>query len=161
MADYDTLSKAHTDLFRELTPRILDRIHWSAEEIRNHQQRELRKLLAIAKEKSPWHRNRLADIDPATFTLDDLARIPPMTKDDMMANLDEILTDPRLSRQMLEAHLAELSDDKYLLDEFHVVASGGSSGTRGIFVFGWEEWATAPITFMRFRMQYQIDNPDI
>jgi phenylacetate-coenzyme A ligase PaaK-like adenylate-forming protein len=161
MADYDSLSKRHTDLFRELTPRVLDRIQWSAEEIRTHQQRELRKLLAMAKDKSPWHRKRLAGIDPRTFTLDDLARIPPMTKEDMMANLDEILTDSRLSRQTLEAHVAGLRDDAYLLDEFHVVASGGSSGTRGIFVFGWEAWATAPITFMRFRMQYQVDNPDI
>ncbi len=161
MTDYESISARHTDLFRKFLPEYLERLNWSAQQIRDHQQRELRKLLITAKEKSPWHRKRLASIEPAAMTLDQLEQIPPMTKEDMMANLDDILTDPRLSRHTLEAHLAGLSDDAYLLDEFHVVASGGSSGARGIFVFGWDAWATAPITMMRFRMRYQIDHPEI
>ncbi len=54
-----------------------------------------------------------------------------MTKDDLMEHFDEVVTDRRLTRDVVEAHLAALSTDAYLLDEYHVCASGGSSGPCG------------------------------
>jgi phenylacetate-coenzyme A ligase PaaK-like adenylate-forming protein len=84
-----------------------------------------------------------------------------MTKQDMMDNFDAILTDARLSRDIIEAHLEGLSDDAYLLDEFHGAASGGSSGTRGVFVYGWESWVIANLSFVRFRRRMQLSDPSI
>jgi phenylacetate-CoA ligase len=66
-----------------------------------------------------------------------------------MANWDQVVTDRRLTLDLVEGHLAGLDSDAYLFDEFHAVASGGSTGRRGIFVFGWREWATAYAGFMR------------
>ena len=38
----------------------------------------------------------------------------------------------------------------YLLGEYQVVASGGSSGRRGVFVYGWDAWAICWASMMRF-----------
>jgi phenylacetate-coenzyme A ligase PaaK-like adenylate-forming protein len=103
----------------------------------------------VAKEASPWHRERLEGIDPDGFEEADLAAVPPMTKDDLMANWDQVVTDRRLRLDLIEDHLAGLRSDAYLFDEFHAVASGGSTGRRGIFAYGWRSWATAYAGFLR------------
>ena len=51
-----------------------------------------------------------------------------MTKDDLMANWDQIVTDSRLTLELAERHVQTIKTDTYLFDEFHVVASGGSAG---------------------------------
>ncbi len=154
MVDYETLRQEHLIEFGSLLPTFAARLDWSAEQLAQERQERLRALIQVAKERSPWHRARLAHIDSAYITEADLPSIPPMTKHDMMSNLEGIWTDPRLEIGAVEAHLASLSDDAYLLDEYHVVASGGSSGTRGLFVYGWEAWATAYLTFIRFRRRF-------
>ncbi len=63
-----------------------------------------------------------------------------MTKADLMDNWDEIVTDPRLNLERVTASLEHLEKDEYLLGEYHVVASGGSSGRRGGFVYDWQGW---------------------
>lgn len=77
-----------------------------------------------------------------------------------MANFDGILTDRRLSRSVVEAHLDSLEDDSYLLDEFHAVASGGSSGTRGVFVYDWDGWLLCRLMLMRFSARHQSRDPE-
>ncbi|MGH9119220.1 MAG: hypothetical protein ACRD0A_15465 [Acidimicrobiales bacterium] len=58
-----------------------------------------------------------------------------MTKTDMMANFDAIMTDERLTRRAVEDHLAASSRvPSPLLDDYGCLASGGSSGQRGVFV---------------------------
>jgi phenylacetate-coenzyme A ligase PaaK-like adenylate-forming protein len=122
---------------RAARPDHLERLTWSAERIRAHQRDRLRALLRHAKAGSPFHAERLAGVDPARFELDDLPSLPTMTKAEMMANLDRLLTDPRLSRAALERHLAQSTTEATeLLGEYVVLASGGSSGERGVFAYG-------------------------
>src|SRR5216683_7405711 len=115
-------------------------------------------LLRKAKDSSPWHRGRLSRIDPDQATEADLQAIPPMTKEDLMRDLDAILTDRRLSRQMVEAHIDQLEGDAYLLDEYHVVAS---SGTRGVFVYDWDGWLKYALTMQKWRLQVQLADPNL
>lgn len=111
------------------------RLSWDEARLREHQQRRLRELLAVAVERSPYHADRLGGIDPATFTLDRLPTLPTMTKAEMMADLDRAFTDPALSRSLVEDHLTGSTDElTYLLDRHVVMVSGGSSGERGVFV---------------------------
>jgi phenylacetate-CoA ligase len=72
-----------------------------------------------------------------------------MTKDDLMANWDEIVTDRRLTLALVERHLAGLTADAYLFDEVHAIASGGSTGRRGVYVHGWRAWAEEYAGFFR------------
>lgn len=161
ISDYERLREQHGRQFQDLLPRYVERISWPAARLRQERERRLRELLATAKESSPWHRERLKHIDPNRATEADLQSIPPMTKSDMMANFDGIVTDRRLSLEIVETHLASLGDDAYLLDEFHVAASGGSSGQRGVFVYGWQAWMVAFATLLRFRYRFQLSNPGI
>ena len=103
----------------------------------------------MAVQRSPWHRDRLGEIDLTTLEADDLRHLPVMTKDDLMDNFDAIVTDPEVRLADVNAHIAKLDGDAYFRDEMHAVASGGSSGVRGVFVWGWEAWATVQLTAIR------------
>ncbi|HKQ02987.1 MAG TPA: phenylacetate--CoA ligase family protein [Actinomycetes bacterium] len=149
MAEYETLRQRHLADLAALLPEHTQRLHWPAERLGRERRDHLRDLLRVARSSSPWHRDRLAGVDPDSFEETDLAGLPPMTKDDLMANWDAVVTDRRLTLDLVEDHLAGLESDAYLFDEFHAVASGGSSGRRGIYVFGWRAWATGYAGFMR------------
>jgi phenylacetate-coenzyme A ligase PaaK-like adenylate-forming protein len=130
----------HRAALRAALPEHLARLRWDRERIELHQRDALRALLGGARRHSPFHASRLAGVDPDTFELDDLKRLPTMTKVDVMGEFDAIVGDDRLSRELVERHLAGTgTEPRYLLDGYTVLASGGSSGERGVFVFGWDE----------------------
>jgi phenylacetate-CoA ligase len=149
MAEYEDLRQRHMADLTTLMPEHVQRLRWPADRLRQERRDRLRDLLQVAKASSPWHRDRLAGVDPDGFEEADLAGLPPMTKDDLMANWDRVVTDRRLTLELVEGHLAGVESDTYLFDELHAVASGGSTGRRGIFVFGWRAWAEAYAGFMR------------
>jgi phenylacetate-CoA ligase len=131
MAEYEDLRQRHLADLAALLPEHVQRLRWPAERIRQERRDRLRELLRVATASSPWHRDRLAGVDPDTLEEADLAGLPPMTKDDLMANWDGVVTDRRLTLDLVEGHLAGLESDAYLFDRFHAVASGGTSGRRG------------------------------
>ena len=67
-----------------------------------------------------------------------------MTKTDVMTHWDAIVTDRRLTLADCNAHIAAKLNgtckDYYYLDEYLVIATGGSSGVRGVFPWGWNEF---------------------
>jgi phenylacetate-coenzyme A ligase PaaK-like adenylate-forming protein len=150
VTDYSILRQRTVEQFERLLPEHIARATWSVEQLRAERERGLRALLRVTKERSRWHRARLAHLDPETLTEADLASLPTMTKVDLMQNFDAILTVEDVTRERAEAHLEHLTEDAYLLDQYHVVASGGSSGTRGVFVFDWDGWLTCALTQQRF-----------
>jgi phenylacetate-CoA ligase len=161
MAQYEQLRQRHLARLAEILPGHVQRLHWPAERLRQQRRQGLRELLRAAKASSPWHRERLAGVDPETFGEEDLPSIPPMTTDDLMAHWDAIVTDRRLSLDLVERHLAGLTGDAYLFDELHAVASGGSTGRRGVFAFGWEAWAQAYAGFMRPLLWDRAASPEL
>jgi phenylacetate-CoA ligase len=148
--EHEALRQRHVADFEAMLPQYAARVDWAADRVREERLRALRELLAAAVRGSPWHRERLAGIDPAAFSEADIERLPVMTKTDLMENFDAIVTDQRVTRELCERHLEELAGDAYLLDEYHVVASGGSSGQRGVFVYGWHAWAICWASMVRF-----------
>lgn len=76
-----------------------------------------------------------------------------MTKDDLMANFDAIVTDPRLTRDIVEAQVERPPDDLYLFDRYLVIASGGSSGRRGVFVYDWDAFVTFSCQVRRWQIR--------
>jgi phenylacetate-coenzyme A ligase PaaK-like adenylate-forming protein len=147
---YEVLRQRHVAEAARLLPEHLERILWPAERLRAERQRRLRQLLAAARQRSTWHRERLSQCEPDRITENDLNEIPVMTKDDLMVNFDSIVTDPALSLDLIESHLSELTTDAYLLDRYHAVESGGSSGRRGVFVYGWNAWTLCYLSLRRY-----------
>jgi phenylacetate-coenzyme A ligase PaaK-like adenylate-forming protein len=141
MATYEELRERHVAHAAALLPGLMERLDWSAERLAAHRQSELRRLVRVAKDLSPWYRRRLTGIDPDEVNESNLNQLPVMTKDDLMANFDEIVTDDRLRLDVVEDHLESLTGDAYLFDRYHACASGGSTGRRGVFVHDWDSWA--------------------
>jgi phenylacetate-CoA ligase len=126
------------------------RLGWDAAELAAHQRERLRMLLAYAAEYSPFHARRLRGLDLSRFEAGDLARLPVMTKAQMMAEFDDVVTDRRLSRRLTEQHLAGSAHTAgLLLDEYVCLASGGSSGLRGVFVQTLGEFTDFVASLMR------------
>jgi phenylacetate-coenzyme A ligase PaaK-like adenylate-forming protein len=73
-----------------------------------------------------------------------------MSKGLMMDEFDRFVTDPRLRCAALEPHLASLTDDVLHLGCYRVMASSGSSGRKGIYVFDDVEWAALLAGCMRW-----------
>ena len=156
MTSYRTLRARHVADLGPTAGQLLGRLDWSAEQLAEHRCTELRRLVRTARAASPWHRARLRDVDPDRLDEHTLAELPVMTKDDLMANFDEIVTDDRLRLGLVEAHLDALhGTDAYLLDRYHACASSGSSGRRGVFVYDWDGWTVAFLGLFRRLLRHQ------
>ncbi len=136
-----TQHKRHYADLMAFLPAWVGRLGWGREQIEAEQTRRLRALVAHAQAHSPWHAARLAGVDAATVTAADLARVPPMTKADLMANWDAIVTVPGATLAGAEAFIDGLKSDDYWLETNHVVSSGGSSGQTGVLVYDWQGFA--------------------
>ena len=126
------------------------RLSWNASDLAAHQRERLRVLLAHAAGQSRFHARRLRGLDVSRLELGDLARLPVMTKTQMMAEFDDVVTDRRLSRRLAERHLAASACRAgLLLDEYVCLVSGGSSGQRGVFVQKLGEYADFVVSLIR------------
>ncbi len=72
-----------------------------------------------------------------------LASLPVLTKAELMAEFDRVVTDPALRRSDLEAHLTSPDADRPFLGRYTVLSTSGSTGLRGMFVFDAGEWLRA------------------
>lgn len=135
-------------------PASIERLSWSRAEIEAHQEAAMRDLLAHAVQHSPFHQERLAGVDPDAFRLGDLHELPTMTKDDLMGRFDDVVTDPAVTLARVEDHVARQGDEPTRLDDRYVVlASGGSSGRRGLFVWSPEAFTAYALTVVRRTIQ--------
>src|SRR5215469_3334824 len=130
----DLRDRIQADIFAGM-PAHVDRLTWSADRLRDWQRERLRAALAAAKRGSPFHARRLAGVDPSRFELADLPDLPVMTKAEMMAEFDDVITGRRLTREAAEGALAAAGGmtPQVLPGGYLCIASGGSSGQRGIF----------------------------
>jgi phenylacetate-coenzyme A ligase PaaK-like adenylate-forming protein len=153
VADRAALQRQHNLRMAELLPEYVGRLTWPAARVAAERERALRSRIAHAQALTPWHRRRLTHLDAAAVREADLATVPAMTKTDLMDHFDEIVTDARLTRDVVETHLADLTTDSYLFDEYHACASGGSSGRRGAFVYDFESWVVVFLSYIRFGIE--------
>jgi phenylacetate-CoA ligase len=156
---HQALRERHVADFEAMFPAYADRVDWPADLVREERLRALRELLAVAVRGSPWHRERLSGLDPVALSEADIESLPVMTKTDLMENFDTIVTDRAVTRELCERHLEELVGDAYLQGEYHVVASGGSSGQRGVYVYGWDAWAICWASMVRFPERDWANDP--
>jgi hypothetical protein len=129
MTAFDSFRRrAQRALFASL-PDHIDRLDWDRARILTEQRERCRALLAVAKEQSPFHAGRLRGLDPGTFELDDLVRLPVMTKAEMMDAFDDVVTDHRLNRAIVEHAVAATTTEPVPIAGDHVVlTTGGSTG---------------------------------
>ena len=141
-AAYERLRAAHLNAVRGSLEDHVARLDWPRERIERYRTERLRSLLGWARERAPFHAARMAGIDPATATVDDLARLPPMVKQEAQDEWDAIVTTPDIDRTGAERVLARQRWFSYTPTGQQVFSSGGSSGVRGVYVWDWEQFVT-------------------
>jgi phenylacetate-CoA ligase len=119
------------------------RLRWDAGRLAAERERRLRELLTYAPEHSPFWRERLAGRDLANFTEADLPSLPVLTRAEMMAEFDRVVTDPRLTLARIQRHLDLPDGDRgYMDDEYQAIITSGYIGTQAVHVYGWDEFVT-------------------
>ena len=112
-------------------------------ELARRRQRRLEALLAHARERSAFHRERI----PAGATA--LDQIPVLGKVEMMARFDDLVTDRELRRDALLEWVESRTRDELYLDRYRVMTTSGSSGRKGLFVYDRAGWAMIVGQFLR------------
>jgi phenylacetate-coenzyme A ligase PaaK-like adenylate-forming protein len=120
---------------RALSADLMARTRWTPERLAVHQREQLDRLVRHAVASSPYYRETLG-ATPAGVPLREL---PTLTKATLMEYFDEIVTDPRVRRAEVEAHLAGA---RAVSGGFRVFATSGSTGRRGVFVYSPAEFTT-------------------
>ena len=104
------------------------------------QLRKFRRLVAFAQARSPYYRRVIAERNirlehcvPEDF--------PVLTKQEVVQNFDEIVTDPRVTRARIDAFLTKSQDPQEWLDgKYRVLHTSGTSGVLGYYVFDRGSW---------------------
>ena len=161
MRDYETQRQQHLDRAMAVAPAMIDRLGWPAYELATRRVRLLRELARDAVARSPWHRERLAGVDLDQLDEMSLRQLPSMTKADLMANFDRIVTDDRLSLELVNKHLDTVTTGSYLLDDYTAVTSGGSTGERGVFVYDWDGWVAFWLSAFRYQLLAKWADPEL
>ncbi|KAF0097097.1 MAG: coenzyme synthetase-like protein [Rhodospirillaceae bacterium] len=122
---------------------------WSPVRVRSEQLRRFRRLLSFAASNSPFYRDLYRGI-----RLDEVewpSQLPVIDKPRLMDSFDDVVTDRRLKKTEIEAHLHRIRRDDYYLGEYRVITTAGTSGFRGTFVFNRREWATELANALRWQ----------
>lgn len=100
-------------------------------------ERRLRRLVRYTMQHSPFYAKLYKGINPDTFRLQDL---PPINKQTLMENFDDIITEPGLKLRDIETWISEEKPlDVTLNNRYKVFKTSGSSGKAAIIVYDIKE----------------------
>ncbi|WP_020575735.1 phenylacetate--CoA ligase family protein [Actinopolymorpha alba] len=102
------------------------------EAIEQQQRVHLAELVAYARAHSPYYRELYQDLPDG---VDDLALLPVTNKKKLMSRFDDWATDREVTREKVEAFVADpdLAGHRFL-GRYLVATTSGTSGLRGLFV---------------------------
>ena len=130
---------AQAERQRALAGEQLARDRWSRDRLLAYQGERLRALIAHAVAASPYYREVLGP-DAASGDVP-LQELPTLPKATLMDNFDRIVTEPRLRRAELEAHLAGPGAGRPYLGRYRLFTTAGTTGLRGLLVEDADEFA--------------------
>ncbi|MEG0074186.1 MAG: phenylacetate--CoA ligase family protein, partial [Clostridia bacterium] len=121
----------------------------SQEEIKNLQNKRLKKLVEYAKQNSPYFKDLYAGIDK-DFNLEEL---PITNKIDMIKNFDSWITDSNISMQKIEEFTSDIENVGRMIDgKYLIFKTSGSTGNPAIVLYDKQniEVASAVAAFRTF-----------
>ncbi len=105
---------------------------WSGEKRAAVQRKRLVSLVKYARENSPFYRERYAGIG-ADFSLSDL---PPVSKTELMARFDDVLTDRGITMERIEGFTRDLDNIGRMLDgKYLIFKTSGSTGNPAVVLY--------------------------
>jgi phenylacetate-CoA ligase len=122
------------------------RERWPPERREARKRERLTELVGYAAARSPYSREALSGYDPDVG----IRSLPTLDKAAMMERFDDIVTDRRLRRDELLAHVERLRGDERYLGRYRAMTTSGSSGRKGLFVYDEAGWAWVGGLFLYF-----------
>jgi phenylacetate-CoA ligase len=118
------------------------RLGWDAARLSAEREKRLRGLLMWAADRSQFWRDRLAGHEPAGFTEAHLPSLPILTRAEMMAEFDRLVTVPGLTLARVTEHVQHSDIEQYLDGEYRAIKTSGANGTEAFHVYGWDAFVT-------------------
>ena len=103
---------------------------WTRAQLERHQTHSVAALRNYALAHSPFYRDFHRGLETRP-----LQELPILTKGNLMEHFDDLVTDRRLHLADLENFLRSDDSTGLYLDRYVVLATSGSTGRRGVFVF--------------------------
>jgi len=122
---------------------FLDQERRSPAELEALRRQRLEALLAHARERSAFYRERI----PAGPLA--LEHVAPLEKAEMMERFDDLVTEPALRRDALLEWIGTRTRDELFEGRYRVMTTSGSSGRKGLFVYDKAGWAGIGGQFLR------------
>ena len=106
--------------------------HWSREKIRTTQKKRLDALLKYARERSPFYKELYADMGD-DYSLTD---IPVVSKPELMARFDDVLTDQNITMERIDAFTQDLDNIGRMIDgKYLIFKTSGSTGNPAVVLY--------------------------
>ncbi|WP_244711473.1 phenylacetate--CoA ligase family protein [Rhizobium cremeum] len=154
MSSLATLATLEASRLIQYGNELFARRNWERERLLAHQHEQLVLMLRHAIDASPFYGKTISELVLRNAPLHEF---PILTKQILMANFDQIVTDPRLDRRLVEHHLDSDNPGDLLLGEYRVAATGGTTGVKGLAVFDSSAWLAAIGNTLRFQRFVGID----
>jgi putative adenylate-forming enzyme len=125
--------------------RTLERSNsWTRGRLLEHQRAAIAAVRNFAFERSPFYRRFHRDLESRP-----LADLPVLTKATLMENFDDLVTDRSVRLAHVEHFLSSAHGNALFQDRYVVLATSGSTGLRGVFLFDPAEWLIALASITR------------
>jgi phenylacetate-CoA ligase len=129
-----------------MTDELAARDGWSRERLHEFQSDRVREVVAHAVARSPYYRGVLGDAALAPDVR--LQDLPTLSKATLMEQFDRVVTDAGLTLDAVEAHARGGDPGALLLGDYHVFATSGTTGRRGVFpqrTWEFRQWVAAAL----------------
>lgn len=117
---------------------------WTGARLLEHQRAQVEAVRRFAMERSPFYRRFHGGLEGKP-----LGELPVLTKTILMENFDELVTDRSVRLADVDAFLASNPGDALFRGRYVALATSGSTGMRGVFLFDPSEWLAAMASITR------------
>jgi phenylacetate-CoA ligase len=117
---------------------------WTRPQLEAYQANALKNLRSYVYAHSPFYQDFHRGLYDAP-----LSELPVLSKANMMAHFDDLVTEPIIHLKELQAYVNAAQSDKRFLGTYWVNMTSGSTGRPGIFLSNRSEWTKIIASFAR------------
>lgn len=128
------------------------RDRWPRPKLERYQASRLARLRRHAYRHSEFYREFHKGLEGAP-----LDQLPILGKERLMEAFDRIVTAPGVTLDRVRSFAETMTASALLDGRYHVVATSGTTGSRGFFLFGRDEWRTLAMASVARGMRWSND----
>ena len=118
--------------------------HWPRQRLQEYQEQALQACRQYAYTHSPFYQRFHQGLTDRP-----LEELPALTKEIIMENFDDLVTDPAIHLADVQEYMAQADGTRLYLDRYRVMGTSGTTGRPGIFLYDRAEGPTLLTSFSR------------